>query len=127
MRLAVFSLATMALACVTALGQEKGVSVQPIKVVALDHKEPVTFEKDIEPILVKKCSFCHSGNVKEGKFDMGSFETLMKGGKHGKPIVPGSRQKACSSRRRERANGRSCRRRLRFHLRPRSWPSSSFG
>src|SRR5262249_36564823 len=36
-----------------------------------------------------KCTFCHSGNVKEGKFDMGSFETLMKGGKHGKPIVPG--------------------------------------
>jgi WD40 repeat protein len=61
----------------------------PIKVVTIDRKTPVVYEKDIEPILVNKCSFCHSGNVKEGKFDVSSFETLMKGGKHGKPVVAG--------------------------------------
>src|SRR5262249_1920621 len=40
-------------------------------------------------VLVKKCFFCHSGNVKEGKLDMGSYEALMKGGRHGKPVVAG--------------------------------------
>src|SRR6516164_8907551 len=62
---------------------------QEIKVIKLDRKEPVVYEKDIEPILVNKCSFCHSGNVKEGKFDVSSFDSLMKGGKRGKPVVPG--------------------------------------
>jgi WD40 repeat protein len=65
-------------------------TVQPIQVIALNRKEPVVYEKDIEPILVNKCMFCHSGAVKEGKFDMASFEQLMKGGKKGKPIVPGN-------------------------------------
>src|SRR5207249_7240202 len=40
-------------------------------------------------IFVNKCSFCHSGNVKEAKFDVSSYDALMKGGKHGKPVVPG--------------------------------------
>ena len=62
--------------------------VEPIKVVPIDHKAPVDYLKETDPILVKKCAFCHSGNVKESKFDISSFETLMKGGKHGKAIVP---------------------------------------
>jgi WD40 repeat protein len=63
--------------------------VQPIPVVTLARKEPVVYEKDVEPVLVNKCMFCHSGAVKEGKMDMSSYELLMKGGKKGKPIVPG--------------------------------------
>jgi WD40 repeat protein len=63
--------------------------LQPIKVVALDRKEPVTYENDIEPILVKKCAFCHSGNVKEGRLDMATYQTLMQGGKRGKGVIPG--------------------------------------
>lgn len=62
---------------------------QPIKVVVLDRKEPVLYEKDVEPIFVNKCLFCHSGAVKEGKFDISTFELLMKGGKSGKIIEPG--------------------------------------
>jgi WD40 repeat protein len=68
--------------------------VQPIKVVALDRKEPVSYEKDVEPVLVKKCFFCHSGNVKEAKFDMSSYEALMKGGRHGKPVVAGKAEES---------------------------------
>jgi WD40 repeat protein len=64
-------------------------TVQPIKVVALTRKEPIQYEKDIEPIFANKCLFCHSGAVKEGKFDLGTHEALMKGGKRGKSIVPG--------------------------------------
>src|SRR4051812_3472671 len=64
-------------------------AIPPIKVVALDRKEPVTYEKDVEPILINKCAFCHSGNLKEGKLDMASFDALMKGGKRGPSVVPG--------------------------------------
>jgi WD40 repeat protein len=79
-----------ALMPVAAFAQEKKENpVEPIKVVALERKEPVAFEKDIEPILANKCSFCHSGNLKEGKLDLGSYESMMKGGKRGPSIVPG--------------------------------------
>jgi WD40 repeat protein len=63
--------------------------VQPIPVVKLERATPVLYDKDIEPILVKKCAFCHSDNIKEGKFDMGWYEALMKGGKRGPAVVPG--------------------------------------
>src|SRR5438034_1786354 len=63
--------------------------VQPIRVVTLDRKEPVLYDQDIEPILINKCQFCHSGSVKEGKLDMSSYEALLQGGKRGQPIVPG--------------------------------------
>jgi WD40 repeat protein len=68
---------------------DKPSPTQPIKVVTLSRKEPVTYEKDVEPILVNKCAFCHSGNLKEGKLDLGSYEGLMKGGKRGSPVLPG--------------------------------------
>jgi WD40 repeat protein len=70
------------------LAQESG-PTQPIKVVKLTRTTPVTFEKDIEPILANKCISCHSGNVKKGKFDLGSYEALVKGGTHGTSIVAG--------------------------------------
>jgi WD40 repeat protein len=62
---------------------------QPIQVVELKRSAPVSYEKDVEPILVNKCAFCHSGNIKEGKLDMAGYETLIKGGKRGAPVVPG--------------------------------------
>lgn len=83
-----FSLCLLFLVGVAA-AQEKPSTIQPIKVVTLDRKEPVTYEKDVEPILVKKCFFCHSGNVKEGKFDISTYENLMKGGKRGQHVLPG--------------------------------------
>ena len=72
-----------------AIGQGKKTAAEPIKVIAIQRSEPVSYEKEIEPILAEKCQFCHSGPVKEGKFDMGSFETLVKGGKSGPALVSG--------------------------------------
>ena len=73
---------------------------EPIKVIEIKRKDPVLYDKDVEPILVNKCMFCHSGNLKEGKLDMASYETLIKGGKRGSPVVPGKAEgsllyKAC--------------------------------
>src|SRR5260370_13830722 len=74
----------------TATSQEKPTpGNEPIKVVKVDRKDPVTYEKDVEPIFVKKCFVCHSGNVKESRLDLGTYETLMKGGKRGASILPG--------------------------------------
>jgi WD40 repeat protein len=61
----------------------------PVKEIKLDRKDPVVYEKDIEPIFYKRCITCHSGNVKENNFDIGSYEGLVKGGRRGTAIVPG--------------------------------------
>jgi WD40 repeat protein len=73
------------------LAQEKKAPkpVQPIPVVKLERTAPVLYDKEIESILVNKCAFCHSDNIKEGKLDMGSYEALLKGGKRGPAVVPG--------------------------------------
>jgi WD40 repeat protein len=86
------SLLTVAVAAilpVAVLAEDKPKGVQPIKVVTIDRKDPVTYEKDVEPIFVNKCLFCHSGAVKEGKFDISTYELLLKGGKSGRIITAG--------------------------------------
>ena len=74
----------------TLSAQEKGDDdAKPIKVVKLDRKDPVLYEKDVEPIFRKRCVACHGGNIKESRFDMGSYEAVVKGGKRGAAVVPG--------------------------------------
>src|SRR5947207_869081 len=85
----VLTLGLMALLPLPVLADDKPKGIQPIKVVAIDRKDPVIYEKDIEPIFVNKCLFCHSGAVKEGKFDIATFESLIRGGKSGKIITAG--------------------------------------
>src|SRR5690348_8803250 len=91
MRSLLLTAGLVALLPVVAAGadDDKKPKVEPIKVVALNRKEPVAYEKDVEPIFVNKCSFCHGGNVTKGKLDLGTYETLMKGGQNGPVIVPG--------------------------------------
>ena len=84
-----FAVCSIVFFSVVARADDKPSAVQPIKVVTIARKEPLAYEKDIEPILVNKCAFCHSGAVKESKFDLGSYENLMRGGKRGPAIVPG--------------------------------------
>ncbi len=73
-----------------ALAQEKvNPRLQPIKVVDLKRTTAISYEKEIEPILVNKCFYCHSGSLKEGRLDLGTYEALLKGGKSGAPIVVG--------------------------------------
>src|SRR5262249_15405491 len=69
--------------------EKKASGIQPIKVVKLERKEPVSYAKDVEPIFYKKCIACHSGAVKESKFDLSSYDNLVRGGKRGQAIVPG--------------------------------------
>ncbi|MEI6324564.1 MAG: c-type cytochrome domain-containing protein [Gemmataceae bacterium] len=73
------------------IGQAEGKKKElpPIEVVKIDHKSPVDFNKEIWPILEAKCAFCHSGNVKEGQYDMATSQALVKGGKRGVALVAG--------------------------------------
>lgn len=62
--------------------------VEPIKVIELpERKDKIFFEKEIFPILKAKCITCHSGTVKEGKLDMSTYASLVKGGKSGPAII----------------------------------------
>jgi WD40 repeat protein len=78
----------LALVPMTALAQDKK-EAGPIKEIKLERKDPVAYEKDVEPIFYKRCITCHSGNVKESRFDISSYEGLVKGGKRGTALVPG--------------------------------------
>jgi Planctomycete cytochrome C len=52
----------------------------------------VSYQKDVVPILDKHCKVCHlqgqAGYVVSG-FDLGSYETLMKGTQFGPVVLPG--------------------------------------
>ncbi len=51
----------------------------------------VDFRRDIEPILVKRCFQCHTGEKPEGDLNLMSREAAVKGGKSAKPaVVPGN-------------------------------------
>jgi WD40 repeat protein len=50
---------------------------------------PVSFTKDLRPLLNANCNACHKPDKTKGELDMTTYATLMKGGKHGPPVVPG--------------------------------------
>jgi hypothetical protein len=50
----------------------------------------VSYSKDIAPVLDKFCTTCHSSEEDHpSQLFMDSYDSLMKGGKHGAAIVPG--------------------------------------
>ena len=69
--------------------EKKDNKLEPIAEIKLDRKDPVAYEKDIEPIFANKCFVCHSGKEINGKLDLSTYEKLMKGGKKGPAIVAG--------------------------------------
>jgi hypothetical protein len=51
---------------------------------------PVSFSKDVKPILAKKCLDCHStDDENSNKFYVDNYDVLMKESKHGVNIIPG--------------------------------------
>ena len=52
-------------------------------------KPTVSFSNDVYPIMKKRCLPCHASDSENpSELFMESFSDLMKGGKHGKPIIP---------------------------------------
>lgn len=56
-------------------------------------EKPVSYKRDIRPIMVRHCLDCHDGKG-EGStasgFSVQTYDSLMKGTKYGPVIVPGS-------------------------------------
>src|SRR5688572_6560307 len=57
-------------------------------------KKPVSFEKEVMPILKASCISCHKPDKKKGKLDMSTYAALMKGGDQGSPIKAGDAKKS---------------------------------
>jgi WD40 repeat protein len=51
--------------------------------------KPVSFIKDVAPVLKESCFGCHGAKNPKGKLDMTRYETLRKGGTKDDPIAPG--------------------------------------
>ena len=59
---------------------------------ALAKEEPVSFAEDVKPILDLRCTSCHTpgqAGTEASGLDLSSYETTMKGTKHGPMIVAG--------------------------------------
>lgn len=67
----------------SALGDE------PAKQVAIGADAPVSFARQVLPVLQRKCQGCHQPAKKQGKLDLTSFEAIKKGGDTGPGIEPG--------------------------------------
>src|SRR5262245_32980634 len=71
--------------------KDKDEEYVPIPTIDLKRTDPIDYAKDILPIFEAKCFVCHSEGITKGKFDMSTYEKLMKGGaKRGnKVVIPG--------------------------------------
>lgn len=54
----------------------------------------ITFARDVQPILEKKCSSCHSAGLKLADLDLGTRDAALRGGENGPAIVPGSAERS---------------------------------
>jgi mono/diheme cytochrome c family protein len=48
---------------------------------------PVSFLKEIAPILARRCTLCHNARRAEGRYDLTTFASLAKGGERGEGIT----------------------------------------
>jgi len=48
-----------------------------------------SFERDLQPVLNRDCAGCHTAGGHAGDFRMDSFESFMKGGEDGSPVIMG--------------------------------------
>jgi len=52
------------------------------------------FKNSVRGILTQRCLKCHSGEKVEAEFDLGTRETMLKGGEGGPAVVPGNHKKS---------------------------------
>jgi mono/diheme cytochrome c family protein len=50
---------------------------------------PISFDKDVKPVLEQHCLSCHGETMQSGKFDLRSRDSALKGGRRGSDLVPG--------------------------------------
>jgi WD40 repeat protein len=82
-------LAFFLLASFSQAQEKKDAKLTPIEPAKLTRTEAIDYTKDVLPIFTAKCTVCHSGSEQKGKFDMGTFAAIMKGGRRGVAIIAG--------------------------------------
>ena len=58
-------------------------------IATIEHPEPVDFQRELLPILRKKCLACHNGTDAESDLVLETPETILKGGSQGPAVVAG--------------------------------------
>jgi hypothetical protein len=66
-----------------------GVLITGVAVTLSRAQEPVSFGKEIRPLLEENCWSCHGAAMQASKLDLRTREGLIKGGTRGPAIVPG--------------------------------------
>ena len=61
---------------------------EPLEIASLSRTDPVSFEKEILPILQKNCLACHSDSEAQGGLVLESPQTMLKGGDTGAAVIP---------------------------------------
>ena len=61
--------------------------------------QPVTFSKDIQPLLDGNCLSCHGDAAQLSKLDLRTRDGAIRGGTHGPAIVPGNAEQSALYRR----------------------------
>jgi predicted CXXCH cytochrome family protein len=62
---------------------------KPIAITPFERKEPVSFAKEILPVLSKNCLSCHNAAKAENKLVLETPQAMVKGGENGPAVVPG--------------------------------------
>jgi mono/diheme cytochrome c family protein len=56
--------------------------------------KPVSYHREIRPILNANCNACHKPDKSKGELDMTTFAALVKGGQNGSPVEAGKPQES---------------------------------
>jgi hypothetical protein len=59
-----------------------------------DAPEPPSFPRDVMTTLGRYCEPCHGARQQHGGLKLDSYDSLMRGGEHGKVIIPGDPKKS---------------------------------
>src|SRR5207247_6635170 len=59
----------------------------------------VDFDRQVHPILAARCFACHSGDKRSGGLSLSNYSEILRGGKTGKVVSPGSSQDSLMLRR----------------------------
>src|SRR6266571_4895240 len=59
----------------------------------------VDFDRDVHPILAARCFTCHSGDKRSGGLSLSNYSEILRGGKTGKVVNPGSSKDSLMMRR----------------------------
>ncbi|MFA0768259.1 MAG: hypothetical protein OXFUSZZB_001587 [Candidatus Fervidibacter sp.] len=60
-----------------------------VALTSAQQRRPVSYSKDIQPLLLKRCVVCHGEKKAEHDLRLDSYEEVMKGDREGPVVVPG--------------------------------------